>query len=476
MPPAAGSDGAHSWRRRLRRGRLRGGAAEGRKPRAPALQSTAAMVLRQHASGKVYRLPLGRRAPRPAIVDLESAPEVMALATVRPSTEEFLRRIERELRIRFYKPRSVKAYRSALTGLLGWFGAPPHELTRETLRQYLEALVDGGASASWVACALSAARTAFDKMCGMNVTLGLIAPHVRQRLPVALSQQEVLRLLEAAPSLRDKLLLGLMYATGLRVSEVVRLRWQEIDFERRTVRVTRGKGERDRQVMLPASFEGLLRRRAKMAAGADFVFPGLPESRHLSPRSAQRAFERARVVAGIKKTVGCHSLRHSFATHLVESGTDIRFIQKLLGHAKLETTRLYTHVAVVDGGRVTSPLDRLMLAEGTAQQSAPAVGRMRVEMRLVGDEGRVTLVLKEASGEIRLQGLVVREPRPGWVTLDVPPLEDWREEIGRMSEVVRDRVLAAGFYEKLRTELTRRFLKARVESKVGVGKGGRGDR
>jgi integrase/recombinase XerD len=312
------------------------------------------MALRQYTNGKVYRLPLGRRAPRAGVIDLTTAPEVMALAVVRPSTEEFLRRIERELRIRFYRPRSVKAYRSALTGLLGWFGAPPHELTREAVRQYLEALVDGGASASWVACALSAARTAFDKMCGMDVTLGLMTPRARVRLPGPLSQPEVLRLLESAPSLRDKLLLGLMYATGLRVSEVVRLRWEEIDFDRRAVRVTRGKGERDRMVMLPTSFDALLRRRRERAGGSGFVFPSPDDGRHLAPRTAQRIFERARAVARITKTVGCHSLRHSFATHLVEAGTDIRFVQKLLGHARLETTRLYTHVAVVDGARVTT--------------------------------------------------------------------------------------------------------------------------
>jgi len=111
--------------------------------------------------------------------------------------------------------------------------------------------VDGGASSSWVSIHLSALRTVFDKMCGLNCTLGLMTPRRPKRLPVVLSTDEVSRLLQAAPSLRDKLLLGLMYATGLRVSEVVRLRWHDIDFDRRAIRVWQGKGRKDRDVMLP---------------------------------------------------------------------------------------------------------------------------------------------------------------------------------------------------------------------------------
>ena len=201
--------------------------------------------------------------------------------------------------------------------------------------------MDAGVGSSHVDNHLSAIRSAFDKMCGCAVTLGLESPRRPNRLPVVLSQEEIMRLLEAAPSLRDKLLLGLMYATGARVSEAVRLRWRDFDFDRRVVSIWQGKGRVDRQVMLPMSFEPLLRQLSKAFQPRNFVFPGQRPGRYLSPRSAARVMERALKIAGIKKGCGCHSLRHAFATHLFEFGTDIRYIQKLLGHAKLETTTIY---------------------------------------------------------------------------------------------------------------------------------------
>ena len=185
-----------------------------------------------------------------AVVDLERE---------RPKAEVFLRSIEREMKIRYYSRKTIKAYRNALAGLFRWFSGPPHRISREHVRCYLELLVDGGASSSWVGINLSAIRTAFDKMCGRSVTLGLETPRRPKRLPVVLSTKEVMLLLAAAISLRDKLLIGLMYATGARVSEVARLRWRDVDFDRRCITIWQGKGRVDRQVMLAATFEPLLR-------------------------------------------------------------------------------------------------------------------------------------------------------------------------------------------------------------------------
>jgi len=149
-------------------------------------------------------------------------------------------------------------------------------------------------------------------------------------------------LLTAAVTLRDKLLIGLMYALGARVSEVARLRYRDFDFDRSCVTIWQGKGRTDRQVTLPASFEPLLRELAKTFSPDAYVFPGDRPGRYLSPRTVQRVMKRTVRLAGIGKAATPHSMRHSFATHLFEEGTDIRLIQTLLGHVHLETTRLYT--------------------------------------------------------------------------------------------------------------------------------------
>ena len=252
-------------------------------------------------------------------------------------------------------------------------------------------------------------------MCGRSVTLGLESPRRPKRLPVVLSPEEVIRLLEATPTLRDKLLLGLMYATGMRVSEVVRLRYRDVDFDRRVINVWQGKGRTDRQVMLPESFETALSGLTKAHEPDEYLFAGRRPGRHLSPRSARRAMARAVQIAGISKAAGPHSLRHSFATHLFENNTDIRRIQKLLGHAKLETTTIYTRVAARSNEAVVSPLD--VLKRARQRRGPKPVGQMRIEMTLRERQGNATpsadvvLEILTKPRSIRLRGIEVREPR-----------------------------------------------------------------
>lgn len=198
---------------------------------------------RTYNNGKPYRPARGRYAPRASVEDhLAPARAVVQLDRQCPTAVLFIRQIVRELKIRCYKRKTIKTYHNVLAGFLRWFGNQPHLVTQEDVRCFLEVLVDGGASSSWVSIHLSAIRTAFDKMCGRSITLGLETPRRPKRLPVVLSAREVKRLLEAAPSMRDKLLLGLMYATGVRVSEVVRLKWRDVDFDRQCINVWQGKG------------------------------------------------------------------------------------------------------------------------------------------------------------------------------------------------------------------------------------------
>jgi len=185
------------------------------------------------------------------------------------------------------------------------------------------------------------------------------------RLPTVLSVEEVTLLLQAAPGAKYKAALGTAYGAGLRVSEVVALKVGDIDSERMLLRVEQGKGRKDRHAMLSPQLLDLLRewwaegRRRGVLLPRGWLFPGRNPIEPLSTRQINRAVHAAAEAAGIRKRVSMHTLRHSFATHLLEQDTDIRVIQVLLGHAKLETTALYTRVATTTIRSVTSPLDRL---------------------------------------------------------------------------------------------------------------------
>jgi len=199
-----------------------------------------------------------------------------------------------------------------------------------------------------------------------------------RRVPIVLSPQEVARLLTAAPGVKYRAALGVAYGAGLRVSEVVALKVTDIDRERMLLRVEQGKGQKDRFVMLSPQLLELLRDWRQVAQPRGWLFPGLDPVNPMSARQLCRAVSAAARAAGIAKRVSPHTLRHSFATHLLEQNVDVRVIQVLLGHAKLETTALYTRVAVNTIRDVTSPLERLNLnlakipAQSPAEPEAPA--------------------------------------------------------------------------------------------------------
>ncbi len=269
--------------------------------------------------------------------------------------------MDQQMALRGFAPRTRRLYLSWVRRLVQFCRVVPDQLTNEHVRAYLLHLTQERKVAfATFNQALNAVRFFFNEVLKRPFVLeGLHYQRPPARLPVVLSAEEVLRLLESAEGLRDRALLETAYATGMRVSEVVRLHLSDIDSQRMVIRVEQGKGRKDRYVMLSASLLETLRQYWRASKSKVFLFPGLGEKKPLDVSVAQRAFQQARYKAGIEKRVSFHSLRHSFATHLLEDGANVRRVQALLGHRSLETTQRYAHVSEDTLHQVRSPLDRL---------------------------------------------------------------------------------------------------------------------
>ena len=241
-----------------------------------------------------------------------------------------------------------------------FLGRSPDTAAKEDLRRFQLPMAKQQMSAGSINAAIAALRFFFAVTLERpDLVLPLTTVNKPRRAPVVLSQEEVARLLEAAPGLKYKAAFGVAYGAGLRVSEVVALKVPDIDSKRMTLRVEQGKGQRDRYVMLSPQLLEWLREWWRAARPRAWLFPGQNPVNPMSARQLSRAVRTAAQAAGIAKRVSPHTLRHSFATHLLEQNVDIRVIQVLLGHAKLETTALYTRVATNTIRDIASPLERL---------------------------------------------------------------------------------------------------------------------
>jgi len=267
--------------------------------------------------------------------------------------------------LRGLAPRTRSAYLQWIRRLVKFSRVRADELTAERVRAFLLDLTqERKLSFSSFNQALNAARFFFIEVLRQPfVVEGLRFQRPARILPVVMNDEEVRRLLGAAVSLRDRALLELAYATGMRLGEVTHLLVTDIDSRRMVIRVEQGKGRKDRYVMLSASLLETLRAYWRANKPRTILFPGKGGKEPLHPTSAQKAFHRARERARIEKPISFHTLRHSFATHLLEDGTNVRTIQSLLGHRSLESTQRYTHLAKNYLNQTKSPLDRLRAAE-----------------------------------------------------------------------------------------------------------------
>jgi site-specific recombinase XerD len=271
-----------------------------------------------------------------------------------------------DMRMRQLAPKTQDTYLRIVREFARFLGRSPDTATVEDLRRYQLHLVDHGTSPVSLNHAITGLKFFFEVTLDRPELMVRMHPvRMPRTLPVVLSPDEVRRLIEAAGNLKHQTALSVAYGAGLRASEVVALKVSDVDSERMTLRIEQGKGRRDRYAMLsPVLLERLrvwwhvARAQGRMLDGG-WLFPGLDPVDPLSTRQLNRAIHAAAEAAQIDKRVSMHTLRHSFATHLLEQKVDIRVIQVLLGHAKLENTALYVQVATDLLHEVTSPLDRL---------------------------------------------------------------------------------------------------------------------
>jgi len=266
-----------------------------------------------------------------------------------------------EMKLRNFSPRTEQSYVSAMVGLVKYYRQSPDQLTQEQIRSYLLHLKDRGLSPSSRNVAISGLKFFYHQILGWSEQKLFLPPRKRSwRLPEVLSPQEVERLLCASSKLRDRCLLITAYATGLRVSELVRLKVSDIDKERMMVRVEQGKGRKDRYTILSPRLLSELRTYWKEHRSPTWLFPNANDS-PISIDYAQRIYNLAKVKAGITKGKGIHTLRHCFATHLLEAGVDLVTIQTLLGHHSLQSTQRYLQIRQPKLTSTASPLDLLRL-------------------------------------------------------------------------------------------------------------------
>ncbi len=276
-------------------------------------------------------------------------------------------RMQQDMVMRGLGSHTQNDYVRHVRNFAAFLGRPPDTATAEDIRHYQLHQHETGVGPATINSTVSALRFLFTVTLNRrDLSRTLVITRNPRKLPEVLSVEEAARLLEAAPGIKYKAALDVAYGAGLRVSEVAHLKVDDIDSTRMLIRVEQGKGRKDRNAMLSPQLLELLRvwwregRRRGVMLPHGWLFPGRSCTEPISSRQLHRAVQEAAEVAGLRKRVSPHTLRHSFATHLLEDGNDIRVIQVLLGHSKLETTALYAKVSTRTIHAVAGPLDRLM--------------------------------------------------------------------------------------------------------------------
>lgn len=271
---------------------------------------------------------------------------------------QLLSKMEQELILKGFSEKTRKAYTGHVRRFLLQIDKEIENIVLEDVRLFLITLLNNGKSHAYASQAVSAVKFACNKILKINGSkLDIPRPKKENKLPEVLSQQEVAVLLKSVTNTKHKAIIFLTYSAGLRVSEVVKLKTADLDIQRKLIKIRQGKGRKDRHSLLSDIALSVIREYMSENKTDNWLFPGETEGDHLSERTVQVIFKNALRKSGILKDISVHCLRHSFATHLLEAGTDLRYIQELLGHKNLKTTEIYTHVSNKDLAKIKSPLD-----------------------------------------------------------------------------------------------------------------------
>ena len=276
---------------------------------------------------------------------------------------DLLNKAKSQLYIRNYSPRTIASYISSLNNFAEWLiQEKVNQVTDKEVEKYLYHLKKNrNRSISGMKQTVASLKILFTDILKKEIPDSLnIRFRKEEKIPVVLSEKEVAAVIKAVNNLKHKVILMTIYSAGLCLSECLALTVADMDFDRNQIRIRQGKGKKDRQTVLSRTLLSEMKDYLIKFCPKIFLFEGQKGGRY-SASSVQAIMKRAVKKSGIKKHATVHTLRHSFATHLLENGTDIRFIQELLGHKRLETTQIYTHISKIAFDRIKSPLDRLSL-------------------------------------------------------------------------------------------------------------------
>lgn len=270
--------------------------------------------------------------------------------------EEFLKKLETELKISKNSSYTLRNYLSANKSLLDYLNKEPEKVTEDDVKDYIANFLSNSSS-STINLFLAAVKYAYETILLKDITSKIKRPKKEKKLPLVLSREEIKMLLQNINNRKSKLMVSLLYACGFRVSELVNLKVEDLNFSENIGTIRQSKGKKDRIFNIPFFLKEELVEQAKKQreAGFEYLFTSR-NGKKLTTRNLQKIVSGASKKAGLPD-VHCHTLRHSFATHLLEEGVDIRKIQELLGHCDLSTTQIYTHISKEELKKVKSPID-----------------------------------------------------------------------------------------------------------------------
>lgn len=274
---------------------------------------------------------------------------------------ELRQRFERHLALHRFSPKTNAAYMNALKSLAAYYRQPPDKMTDAQIQDYLEYIIVDRKLA-WSSCNVqfSGIKRFYRHVLNRTPKLSIPPRPMEKKIFMALSREEVEKILEACTNLKHYTLLLATYSAGLRVSEVVKLQPIHIERSRRMIRIEQGKGKKDRYTVLSDNLLKTLEKYWLAYRPSKWIFPSQNKDKHLSIDSAQQIYYKAKLKAGVKRGKGIHTLRHSFATHLLEQGTRTYILQQMLGHKSIKTTARYLHISNDAISKVVSPADAVV--------------------------------------------------------------------------------------------------------------------